>query len=177
MVRRDRKTWPSVLRILLALGIAWLCPRHGAGEQRLSSHPGGTTALEATLAKAVSEAGSRLGGGSCRRVFSDFRDARGRVLQESLDGAERTGASYLDWLVFYDGCGKRRCEERGTLALTSPDSRIVYLCGPQFLEKARSDPGLAAALIIHEELHSLGLREDPPTSKEITAKVIERCGR
>jgi hypothetical protein len=39
------------------------------------------------------------------------------------------------------------------------------------------DPSLAAALIIHEELHSLGLGEDPPTSKEITAKVIERCGR
>jgi hypothetical protein len=32
-------------------------------------------------------------------------------------------------------------------------------------------------MIIHEELHSLGLGENPPDSKEITQQVIARCGR
>jgi hypothetical protein len=35
----------------------------------------------------------------------------------------------------------------------------------------------AAALIIHEELHSLGLAENPPSSAAITDRVISRCGR
>ena len=175
MVRRDRGIRPAVLPALLALLLGASAARVAAGEQRLLR--AGTTSLEESLSKALAEAESKLSTEACRMVFSDFRDARGRTLQESLDGVGRSGGDYLQWMVFFDGHGKRRCEERGTLASTSPASRIVYLCGPQFLEKARSDPGLAATLIIHEELHSLGLGEDPPTSKQITAKVIERCGR
>jgi hypothetical protein len=45
------------------------------------------------------------------------------------------------------------------------------------MERQRRDPGLTAALIIHEELHSLGLGENPPSSQAITAQVIARCGR
>ena len=177
MVRRDRKTCPAALRILLALWLASITSRTALGEQRLSSGPGRPTALEAALSKALSVAGTKLGNRACGQLFSDFRDAKGRTLQENLDAIGRSGETYLEWMVFFDGQGKRRCEERGTLASTSPSSRIIYLCPSQFLEKVRLDPSLAAALIIHEELHSLGLGEDPPTSKEITAKVIERCGR
>jgi hypothetical protein len=39
------------------------------------------------------------------------------------------------------------------------------------------DPPLAEAIIIHEALHTLGLREDPPSSREITRRVVKRCGR
>ncbi len=177
MFRRDRKTCPAVLPILLTLSMIAPAASADAEERRL--HPGadGTTVLEETLSKALRIAESKLSSDACTEVFSDFRDAGGRTLQASLDAVGRTGGNYLQWLVFFDGYGKRRCEERSTLASTSPSSRIVFLCAPQFLEKARSDPGLAATLIIHEELHSLGLGEDPPTSKQITAKVIERCGR
>lgn len=177
MFRRDRKTRPAALPILLALSVFAATASAGAAERRLRSGAGGTTVLEETLSKALLEAESKLASAACTQLFSDFRDAGGRTLQESLDAVGRTGGDYLQWLVFFDGYGKRRCEERSTLASTSPTSRIVFLCAPQFLEKARSDPGLAATLIIHEELHSLGLGEDPPTSKQITAKVIERCGR
>jgi hypothetical protein len=45
------------------------------------------------------------------------------------------------------------------------------------MDKQHRDPGVAAALTIHEELHSLGLSENPPTSQAITAQVIARCGR
>ena len=177
MFRRDRETRPAALRILLALWLVSATASVASGERRLSSGPDATTALEAKLSKALSDAESKLARDRCLQVFSDFRDASGRTLRANLDGFGRTGGSYLQWMVFFDGYGKPRCEKRGTLAWTSPNSRVVYLCSPQFLEKVLSNPWLASTLIIHEELHSLGLQEDPPTSKEITAKVIERCGR
>ena len=65
----------------------------------------------------------------------------------------------------------------GAVATTSPGSRFVMICGKQFLEAHAAGDGYAADLIIHEELHSLGLGENPPSSAEITARVIARCGR
>jgi hypothetical protein len=32
-------------------------------------------------------------------------------------------------------------------------------------------------MVIHEMLHSLGLGENPPSSREITKQVTARCGR
>jgi hypothetical protein len=34
---------------------------------------------------------------------------------------------------------------------------------------------VAEATVIHEALHTLGLGENPPTSREITAGVLKRC--
>ena len=40
----------------------------------------------------------------------------------------------------------------------------------------KCEPGESAeAALIHESLHSLGLGENPPTSSEITSRVISRC--
>jgi hypothetical protein len=139
--------------------------------------PAARSGLHDLVSKAVRGAREKLAGPGCSLIFSDFRDSDGRTLQEVLDGAKQTGGGYLDWLNFYDGYGKTRCDARGTLASTSPGSRVVYICSPQFREKQHRDPGFAAALIIHEELHSLGLAENPPTSEAITAQVIARCGR
>jgi hypothetical protein len=177
MVRRDEKSRLAALRTVFTLTLLLAAAGADAGERKLIHGTNGTSFLEETLSKGLSDAESKLGRDECLRLFSDFHDAKGRTLQESLDTVGRTGASYLQWMVFFDGYGKRRCEETSTLASTSPNSRIIYLCSPQFLAKVRSQPGLASTLIIHEELHSLGLGEDPPTSKQITARVIERCGR
>jgi hypothetical protein len=35
----------------------------------------------------------------------------------------------------------------------------------------------ADVLLIHEMLHSLGLGENPPSSREITEHVVARCGK
>ncbi len=176
MFRRDRETRFACFKALLAVWIASVTASVASGERRLNAGPDGTTALEATLSKALSDAGSKLGNEACRQVFSDFHDANGLALQDNLNATGQTSETYLKWMIFYDGNGKRRCEKYDTLAFTVPNSRIIHLC-PQFLTKVRSDPWIASTLIIHEELHSLGLGEDPPTSKQITAKVIERCGR
>jgi len=45
--------------------------------------------------------------------------------------------------------------------------RRVRSCG--------NNPSQTEAFLIHEELHSLGLGENPPSPKEITARVLALC--
>ncbi len=125
---------------------------------------------------AVSLALRKLEAPGCQQVFSDFRDGAGRPLQARLDAIDHTGASFLKILRFANGERLLPCQSRGILAATTPNSHVIFLCGLQFFEKEHRDPDFAAALVIHELLHSLGLRENPPASNEITARVLERCG-
>ena len=151
---------------------------HAADVPRVEvGDPAALSGLNELVSQAVQDAQSKLSESACSQIFSDYRDAAGRTLQANLDALGRTGQDYFAWLNFYDGYGLSRCADRGTLASTSPGSRNVYICSPQFREKQHREPGLAAALIIHEELHSLGLTENPPSSQAITAQVISRCGR
>jgi len=129
------------------------------------------------VAEAVRLAAIKLSNPACREVFSDFHDAAGHTLQQNLDLLERSGIGYLQWTLFYEGYGKSVCDSRKILASTTPGSRVVFVCTPQFAVVQHRDPGLAAVLIIHEELHSLGLGENPPQSRVITAQVIARCGK
>jgi hypothetical protein len=63
------------------------------------------------------------------------------------------------------------------LAFTTPGSQVVSFCGEQFTGRInRQDLGRLAIIVLHEELYSLGLGEDPPTSAEITRRVESRCG-
>jgi hypothetical protein len=83
-------------------------------------------------------------------------------------------------MIFNSGDGPptcRACQNPSILAATEPGSRVIRVCPRRFRERQLQSPGFAAALIIHEELHSLGLGENPPDSKEITQQVIARCGR
>ena len=133
--------------------------------------------LPPIILQAIRGAAVKLAGSACREIFADFRDAAGRTLQQNLEALGVTGEGYLRWTLFYDGQGKGVCASRAVLAATSPGSRAIFVCTAQFSILALRDPGLAADLIIHEELHSLGLGERPPDSKAITAQVIVRCGK
>ena len=105
-----------------------------------------------------------------------YPDGSGRTLAQNLEAAGRSAQIHLGWLIFRNGADKSLCLRSGVLAGTNPGERIVYLCA-QFKYIGRTDPGYAAALIIHEELHSLGLSENPPSSEQITDRVVSRCGR
>ena len=129
------------------------------------------------VGKAVRKASLKLQEAQCNQVFSDFRDGRGRALQQNLQDRGETGQSYLHWLIFYNGDAESVCQESKTAAATNPGARMVHVCPNQFIQAQHATPGYAAALIIHEELHALGLEENPPTSREITAVVISRCGQ
>ena len=132
----------------------------------------------AALERAGEGALRRLRDPECQQVFSDFRDAEGRPLREKLEATGQTGAGYLSSRIFFaDGSGARACQSSDNLAVTNPGSAVVFLCARQFRERVFRDPAWVEAALIHEELHSLGLGENPPSSLEINEQVARRCGR
>jgi hypothetical protein len=77
-------------------------------------------------------------------------------------------------VVFIDESRHRLC--LGTsLAFTTPGSRVVRVCSNELLRQSLTRNQLAA-MVIHEVLHTLGLPENPPSSREITRRVLARCG-
>jgi len=128
-----------------------------------------------SLEIALQRAAEKLSDERCRTIFGDFTDLAGRPLSLVLSGADRTGESYLSTLAFRDGTFSRPCADGAILAWTSPGSRAITLCGIRFAAAAHRDPDLASVIVIHEELHSLGLGENPPSSAEISARIAGRC--
>ena len=133
--------------------------------------------LGAGLNDSLEEAARRLSDSRCQEVLADFADGSGRRLDENLHAIGQSMPAYLGLVLFYDGTATQPCENERVLAWTSPGSRAVHVCWSQFAYWQRANPGYAATIIIHEALHTLGLRESPPTPAAITAKVIERCGK
>jgi hypothetical protein len=159
--------------VLLCLSLAVLSPAAIDAEGlrvALPSHAG--TAVR----RALLSAGRRLADQPCRSVLSDFTSAGGRSLQEVLDDLGRTPQAHLDSLSFKDGSSRPRCASQAILAFTNVGGDTVYVCAGQFSRVAERDPASADIVLIHEALHTLGLRENPPTSREITARVLLRCG-
>jgi hypothetical protein len=172
MERRDERC----RRVPILLSCLLLCAPLAA-ETRLLAGGIARDSREDLLAQAVHAATEKLAQPACAAILSDFRDAEGRTLQENLDATGQSPSGYLGLLVFFDGAGASRCEDRSILATTTPGSRVVTICTPQFFARQRRDPAIAPVLLIHEALHSLGLGEKPPSSLEITSAVIARCGR
>ena len=63
------------------------------------------------------------------------------------------------------------------LAVAHPGSRAVQVCPEAIRFRYRKDPRYVEAILIHEALHTLGLGENPPSSFEITKRVMRRCER
>jgi hypothetical protein len=126
--------------------------------------------------RAAAGALRRLSTPKCRKLFSEFKDASGRTLQDELDALGQTPASFMGSVLFADGRGERPCGNPNILALSEPGSRAIWICGEQFAhENQWGDAGLTEAVLIHEELHALGLGENPPSSTFITMRVRARC--
>src|SRR5262249_57626572 len=146
----------------------------GSEDRPLLLHPKG---LNSVVAVAALEAHRRLGDPGCREIFSEFRDGSGRPLQERLDALGQNPQSYLGWLWFVDGGVDGPCERPDIAAFTTPGSQVVHYCGDRFRRTLASRGlGFLATIVIHEELHSLGLGENPPSSQEITGRVEAGCG-
>lgn len=127
--------------------------------------------------RAAAGALRRLESPKCQSLFAEFRSGSGRTLKEELDALGQTPASFMGWVLFADGRDERRCVDANVLAMTQPGNRAIWICGRQFArENEWGDPGLTEAVLIHEELHALGLEENPPTSTSITSRVRARCG-
>ena len=131
-------------------------------------------ATEWPLRRAIIGAHEWLKEPACQEVLSDFKDLSGALLSDVLAERGLTGQGQLGRLEFWDGSHHRQCQRPGVSALTAPGHHIIYICPVQFRRLSR-DPTRAQAVVIHELLHSLGLGENPPSSREITAQVLERC--
>jgi hypothetical protein len=132
----------------------------------------GPVVLEVT--RAFHGAVRRLETPACQALFDDFTDENGRTPRENLGAL--TPAEYLAQLTLRDGeipKGSGHCASRGAAAFTSGGA-AVFICGRNFHNESRPRQEIS---LIHEMLHTLGVRENPPSSAEITAAVERRCGR
>ncbi len=118
----------------------------------------------------------RLASRECAAVLSDFAIAgTGQTMAAVLAEHCQAPEDYLDTLVFQDGSRTPACLSGKVLAGTRPGARVFYVCVRQFRALVERDTVEAQAVVIHELLHTLGLGEDPPTSQQITTRVLERC--
>jgi hypothetical protein len=130
-------------------------------------------ATEWPLRQAINGAHQWLGEPACQEVLSDFRDRSGTPLSDVLAKEDLTAQEHLGYLAFWDGSHLRQCHVPGVAFATAPGYAIVYVCPAGF---RGLHPWKARATVIHEMLHTLGLGENPPSSREITARVLQRCG-
>jgi hypothetical protein len=158
--------------VLVPLASAQTRPSHDAFVVRSVVQP---AAGGVALHWAVVGARRRLEQPACQSLLSEFSDASGRTLQENLDAIGETSGTYLARILFADGSGRPRCRGEDAYAFTTPGSRVVYVCGREFKDLAARNPVRAQAIVIHEAFHTLGLGENPPSSSEITARVLAAC--
>jgi hypothetical protein len=174
---QSKSWWRAAVAVLAA--VASLTPRTAAAV------PAGGEALRVALPsqagmavrRALLSARRRLAAEPCRSVLTDFASAEGRSLDAVLRDRGRSPEAHLDALLFKDGSARQRCASQAILAFTHVGGDIVYVCASQFQRVAQTNPAAADLVLIHEVLHTLGLRENPPTSGEINARVALRCGR
>jgi len=127
------------------------------------------------VAEAVAEAAARLDMMPCALVLSDFVDSRtGLTLAENLAATGRTASEHVGSLLFRGAPSLKPFPGRRVFAFTTPASPVVFLCRDDLL-RVQNQRRLVTAIVIHEVLHTLGLREDRPSSVAITERVIERC--
>ena len=171
--------WPFVLAIPLASAATSLVSAGEAESQvvadAIAAHVRLKGAPGAAVRRAAHGAQLRLAEPACKQVLSEFADTSGHLLQQRLDDMGMTANDYVGSVIFVEGSNQSACASGGVLGGTQPGSRVVALCGSAFADTERRNARLAEAIVIHEVLHTLGLGENPPSSQEITSRVLQGC--
>ena len=128
----------------------------------------------AALERAREGAARKLARPECQKLLDDFQDAAGRPLSANLAAYEVAASDYLRMIPFLDGSSERLCRAGKAEQFTVMGIPRVFVC-PSFIDKQVRDPSAAENIVIHEMLHTLGLGENPPSSREITQRVSYRC--
>lgn len=129
---------------------------------------------ERTIERAREGAVRKIEQPGCQRLLAEYKDKDGRSLGENLATWGRTPADYLRTMPFRDGSFHPDCKSGKSALVSVVGMRPVFVC-PSFRKEAERDPWAAENWILHEMLHTLGLGENPPSSREITQRVSERC--
>jgi hypothetical protein len=134
--------------------------------------------VQQRVKSAVLGAKQRLERPECQRLLTDFQDADGRPLLERLQATALTASEYLfDRVWFVDGAETPLCQrDHRTAAFTSPGHQVVRVCSVWFSRSFVEQSVAGEIVVIHEMLHTLGLAENPPSTREITEQVTRRCG-
>ena len=122
----------------------------------------------------VAGALQRLESLPCRNLLTDFADGQGRSLADNLDATGLSLPDYVSRLYFVDGDRERGCANALTSAFTAPGSHAIHVC-PTHFGTAPGGIVYGQMIVIHEILHTLGLGENPPSTTQITRRVIDRC--
>jgi hypothetical protein len=129
------------------------------------------------VARAIDGAKRLLEAPRCQGLLDEFSDATGATLRTALNRDNVTPAEFLVRLRYVDGNESPQCQRADSLAaFTIPGNRVIFICGLTFDVQLREKMRAAQMIIIHEMLHAAGLGENPPTSRDITARVTKRCG-
>jgi hypothetical protein len=157
---------------VIAVGIAALGSVAGpfAGMERWSRVEGLDPIVASKLRHAMDRASELLEEESCESLVDEFTDRHGRPLRDQLVRLGVSVTDYLELIVFREGAARG-----DAIAYTSPGSRVVFVHGPSVERAALNNPSHLVATVIHEMLHTLGLGENPPTSSDITARILARC--
>jgi hypothetical protein len=127
-----------------------------------------------TLERAREGAAAKLETAGCQELLREFKDGEGRPLVDNLARWDRSPADYLRMIPFLDGSSHRLCRGGRAELFAEMGTPRVFVCR-SFAEKQIRDPWAAENMVIHEMLHTLGLGENPPSSREITRRVNDRC--
>ena len=173
----DRKATSAFLASLPWLLVIALRPTPAAAQDTWPRvHIGDSFAADA-VRRALDGAALRLRAPRCAEVFSSPKllDGEGRPLQARLVELQADGGEYLARLSFYDASSAKGCQRDDVLAYTTVGAGHVFICGPRFLAEWKRGPHRVEITVIHEVLHTLGLGENPPSSREITNVVRDHC--
>lgn len=124
--------------------------------------------------QALDRARRLLGKPRCRGVLTQLVDTEGHALADRLDTLGVDVQTYATMIVFIDGTRNRSCAG-GVIAFTRPGSRVVHLCSNELKETWQQNPAYVVSAFIHELLHTLGLGENPPSTQEITRRLLQQC--
>jgi hypothetical protein len=136
----------------------------------------GSARLSLALWRPMAIAVQKLEDPRCASVLEDFRGPDGATLSADLLRRARTPAEHLRAITFIAESGGP-CRRTPVMAWTTPGATRVVICIENFERVSRRNPRLAATVLIHELLHTLGLPEGPPSSESISRGVAARCGR
>jgi hypothetical protein len=163
----------AVLALALAAGTKTPAAGTGApsGAFPPRTGPPGSSAFGLEAARDL--ALERLGTGGCRAIFEELRDFTGRPAARRLAEGERSPSSHFARLQFLEGVDGPCASSLAAWSVTG-DPR-VRLCGREFRAIASRDRREAAAILIHEALHTLGVGEDA-AREPLTSYVRRRCG-